>query len=119
MKLEVGMYAYSKESREKGIGEIIKIDNNRTHLEVTIKTKNGKLTTRKEYIVASYNIIDLIEVGDVIAIKEDVDKFAQVFILGIYEPALLGEIKEKIKNDKLILELVLTKEQFEREAYKI
>lgn len=119
MKIEVGMYAYSIESRERGIGKIINIDENRTHLEVTIKTKNGRLTTRKEFTKASFDITDLIEVGDVIAIKEDIDRFGQVFILGIYVPTLLREIKEKISRSEIKLVQVLTKEQFEANAFKV
>ena len=67
----------------------------------------------------SYDLLDLLEVGDVIAIKEDIDKFSQVFILGIYEQELLKEIKSKLESGKLILDGILTKEQFEREAYKL
>ena len=67
----------------------------------------------------SFNIIDLIKVGAVIALKEGIDKFAQIFILGIYEPALLKEIKAKIKSDKSILELIVTKEQFEEMSCKV
>lgn len=74
---------------------------------------------KKHIVKASFNIIDLIEVGDVIAIKEDIDRFARVFILGIYEPVLLKEVKAKLESRNLILDRVLTKEQFEREAYKI
>ena len=67
----------------------------------------------------SYEVTDLIEVGDIIAIKENIDKYAQVFILGIYEPQLLNEIKSKIDRNELILDSVLTKEQFESMKYEV
>lgn len=116
MEIKEGMYCYEKNNRKSGIGKIISFQRNNN---VNVKYKNNVNLVSVGNIKGSYDITNLIEVGDVIAIKEDIDKFSQVFILGIYEQELLKEIKSKIESGKLILDRVLTKEQFEREAYKL
>lgn len=91
-----------------------------------VRTKNGKIWTinsqqaisghRKDIINASYNIIDLLEVGDVITTNN-----------------LCGEVtKIDIKNNKIWItccdyetcrsediKTILTKEQFESMQYKV
>lgn len=86
-----------------------------------VKSGNDESLCDKKDIIGkpSYEVTDLIEVGDIIAIKENIDKYAQVFILGIYEPQLLNEIKSKIDRNELILDSVLTKEQFESMKYEV
>lgn len=119
-EIKEGMYAYSKESREKGIGKIIKYDENRTHLEVTIKTRNGKLTTRKEFVISSHNIIDLIEVGDyvngqyVVQVARDT---GWVFTEPTYYDDKSGEERHYCYNNREI-EGIVTKEQFSQMEYK-
>lgn len=117
-KLKEGMYVRTK----YGITQYKEYDTTLGKI-VCMPIKNGTegIFANIEDIIGepSHNIIDLIEVGDVIAIKEDIDRFAQVFILGIYEPTLLKEIKTKLESGKLILDRILTKEQFEKESYKV
>lgn len=127
-KLEVGMYAYSNFSREKGIGQIIKIDDNRPHLEVSIKTKSGLLKTRKEYVKASYNPIDLIEVGDYVN-GECVTDIDLTYFNGtdrLEKPKRVGVIvgngemfkfSYHIKNEDI--KSIVTKEQFDSMKYEI
>lgn len=65
MKLEVGMYAYSKHSRDYGIGKIVNIHTNGfANQEVEIQYKDVKLSTSYDDVIASHELIDLIEVGD-------------------------------------------------------
>ena len=116
MKLEVGMYCYNRINRKLGIGKVICLSSNNN---VIVDYKNCRELISFGNLVASHNIIDLIEVDDVIAIKEDIDNFKEIFILGIYEQELLMKIKEKIKNNKLILVRILKKKQFESVAYKV
>ncbi len=128
MKLEVGMYVRTK----YGIAKIIKTDFINEYLdkpflvvdrelEIGLIGGNDESLCDKKDIIGkpSYEVTDLIEVGDIIAIKENIDKYAQVFILGIYEPQLLNEIKSKIDRNELILDSVLTKEQFESMKYEV
>lgn len=118
MELKEGMYAYSTESRERGIGRIIKIDENRSHLEVTIKTKNGRLTTRKEFTIASNNPINLIKVGDYV-------NGYKVYSGGKkhFDYIITWDDKcdyfMKIPLHTVDIKSIVTKEQFERESYKV
>lgn len=61
MKLELGMYCYDKTNRKYGIGKIIEI---RQRNNYVIECKNGIVLVSCGNLVASHNIIDLIEVGD-------------------------------------------------------
>ncbi len=128
MELEVGMYVRTN----YGIAKIIKTDFINEYLdkpflvvdrelEIGLIGGNDESLCDKKDIIGkpSYEVTDLIEVGDIIAIKENIDKYAQVFILGIYEPQLLNEIKSKIDRNELILDSVLTKEQFESMKYEV
>lgn len=65
MKLEVGMYAYSKHSRDYGIGKIVNIHTNGfANQEVEIQYKDVKLSTSYDDVIASHELIDLIDLGD-------------------------------------------------------
>ena len=118
MKIEVGMYMRTNDGKICKITKFTYPDVRLTHLKGTVYTDNG-IYWGMDILKTSHNIIDLIEVGDVIAIKEDIDKFSQVFILGIYEPALLKEIKARVESHKLIIDRIVTKEQFEQVSYKV
>lgn len=109
MKLEVGMYARTKE------GKIFKIN------ETNVVGKNYYLDIRetREIIKASYNIIDILEVGDIISFYEDIDNYKKQYVIGIPDLITLDEIKDKITNDDIRLVSILTKEQMEQMAYKV
>lgn len=132
MKLEVGMYVRTKD------GYIAKFIKEEKYLEdgETIETTSyqfdhniDKYSDCVNYVYAedmivkepSYNIIDLIEVGDILIIKDFVDEACMVFtdIYLIQSEAQLLNIKsdlEKNKNKKLYS--IVTKEQFENIEYK-
>lgn len=115
MKLEVGMYAYSKHSRDYGIGKIVKIHTNGfTHQEVEIQYKDVKISTRYDYVIASHNIIDLIEIGDYVNGLLVIDKY--------YDYAnkewRLNDRNGLICTEKDIKSIV-TKEQFESMQYEV
>ena len=61
MKINKGMYCYDKSNRKAGIGKIIEFWKNNN---VLIEYKNNINSVSKGNVVASFNIIDLIEVGD-------------------------------------------------------
>lgn len=128
MKLEVGMYVRGKYYQYRGkIGKIIKNYNN----DLEIAYKDGILKTNvgsfiddnydingKQY-KASYNIIDLIEVGDYVNgyLVTDVYKpdGNEVFRIEIERDTLKGHIIDKSSQIKSIV----TKEQFEQMTYKV
>ena len=68
---------------------------------------------------ASYNIIDLIEVGDIISFYEDIDNYKKQYVIGIPDLITLDEIKDKITNDNIRLVSILTKQEMEQMAYKV
>ena len=59
--LELGMYCYNKMNRKLGIGQIISFQSNNN---VNIRYKNDIEIVSIGNVIASHNIIDLIEVGD-------------------------------------------------------
>ena len=74
-----------------------------------------------EYLVvkASYNIIDILEEGDIISFFEDIDNYKKQYVIGIPDLITLDKIKDKITNDNIRLVSILTKEQMEQMAYKV
>ena len=72
-----------------------------------------------EITKASYNIIDILEVGDIISFYEDIDNYKKQYVIGIPDLITLDNIKDKITNDGIRLVSILTKEQFEQMAYVI
>lgn len=123
MKLEVGMYVRGKYYQYRGkIGKIIKNYNN----DLEIAYKDGILKTNvgsfiddnydingKQY-KASYNIIDLIEVGDYVNGRKVVDIFYDANDNAM-EVCVLGSIE----YDNNEIKSVITHEQMEQMEYKV
>ena len=84
-----------------------------------IPLSNGTFANIEDIVKASYNIIHLIEVGDIISFYEDIDNYKKQYVIGIPDLITLDEIKDKITNDNIRLVSVLTKEQMEQMAYKV
>ena len=100
MKLEVGMYVRTKK------GNIYKFETNNS------MAKNGA----KKYMVnCSYNIIDLIEVGDYVN-SEKID-YISISKDGKKRPLIRDNIYlfDKYKS----INSIVTKEQMEQMAYKV
>ena len=118
MKLEVGMYCYNKVNRKLGIGKIKRfgINNN-----VLIIYKNNIELVSKGNVIASFNIIDLISVGDYVNGKKIVDvgcltngpiEGTKVIDYYITPSAVSYLENEDIKS-------IVTKELFEIAEYRI
>lgn len=67
----------------------------------------------------SFNIIDILEEGDIISFYEDIDNYKKQYVIGIPDLITLDKIKDKITNDNIRLVSILTKEQMEQMAYKV
>lgn len=139
MKLEVGMYVRGKYYAYRGkIGKIIKNYNNDLEIAYTngiLKTTVGSFLDDNTDIngrqyVASFNIIDLIEEGDILLLfdKEYGEKYkAEVVtneenfksIINYEQDTLLNLEYELIINEHIELLKILTKEQFEQMSYKV
>ena len=123
MKLEVGMYCYNKTNRKMGIGQIISFQSNNN---VNIRYKNDIELVSMGNVIASQNIIDLIEVGDYVngfpvedyfhEYNEEKDIFENVGVI-------TTECYLENTNFSWILEkdikTILTHEQFENNCFRI
>ena len=120
MKLEVGQFARLKS------GYICKIININDFREPNMKygveanyLKDVMFIGDDDIVKASYNIIDLIEVGDIISFYEDIDNYKKQYVIGIPDLITLDKIKDKITNDNIRLVSILTKQEMEQMEYKV
>ena len=120
MKLEVGQFARLKS------GYICKIINVNDFREPNMKygveanyLKDVMFIGDDDVVKASYNIIDILEIGDIISFYEDIDNYKKRYVIGIPDLITLDNIKDKITNDNIRLVSILTKEQMEQMAYKV
>ena len=119
MKLEVEQFVRTKD----GIIDKVIIDYNGHCASPNCECKH--ISCAKNYydedkiVKASYNIIDLIEVGDIISFCEDIDNYKKQYVIGIPDLITLDEIKDKITNDNIRLVSILTKQEMEQMEYKV
>ena len=111
MNLEVGMYAYSKVSRDYGIGKIINIHTNGfAQQEVEIQNKDIKISTSYDCVIASHNLIDLIEIGDYVNGKE---------VTYVYPNLIKVDSTDIWEIHSCDIKSIVTKEQFELMKYEV
>lgn len=118
MKLEVGMYCYNKTNRKLGIGKIISFQCNNN---VNIKYKNDIELVSAGNVIASFNMIDLIEVGDYINGQE---VYYDEELDYLYVQCIDGDGNlycESITKQSFInnIKSIVTHEQFEQMSYKL
>ena len=133
MKLEVGMYVRLQNDAEN----IVIINRIANVFETTILTENDGSIYQGEYtkenvIKASFDITDLIKAGDVVTFKNDEDVYrvscipnkesaCDCFYLVFNYATQYGaediEVSKEIMQNTL--ESVITREQFEKIAYKV
>ena len=122
MKIEEGMYCYNKINRKSGIGKIVGFRENNNAI---IKYVSDIAILSIGNIVASYNIIDLIEEGDYVNGSEVVD-FENRYIKDKDKFIRYGVITENCyleNNDSWITEKdiksIVTKEVFKANEYRM
>lgn len=121
MKLEVGMYCRYKNFQNKiKIGKICEImpADDMIVYDYIILEHDGLL--EHDIINASFDIIDLIKKGDIIRYRIDkVSLETKGYLTGVID-ITDEEMIESIKEDKNYHVLqILTKEEFEKKAYKV
>jgi hypothetical protein len=126
-KLEVGMYVRTKWGIAKYIKDyvtkvtIYRIIDKKIVYDNVEDWENCLLDN--EIIKASYNIIDLIEVGDIIKFDiTDIDNYADIQGYNcweIYCEEELNGVKEMIEMESAKLLSIVTKEQMEAMEYKV
>lgn len=107
MKLEVGQFARLKS------GYIVKVLNVKDDW-IETDTKFITRTFPKDFVKASYNIIDILEVGDYVNGRKIVDIFYDA-IDNVMNICVLGSIV----YDNNEVKSVITHEQMEQIAYKV
>ena len=120
MKLEVGMYAFSKKCRDYGIGKIVNITEGGLGFKgdlIDIQYMHSKHAIENHDVIASFNIIDLIELGDYVnghrvILVNDTFTYASVNVETSGEATCEIIPKDNIKS-------IVTKEQFEQMSYRL
>lgn len=119
-KLEVGMYCYNKTNRKMGIGKIISFQSNNN---INVKYKNDIELVSIGNLEASYNIIDILEVGDIIKFDiTDTDNYAEIQGYNCWEISCeeeLNGVKEMILMESAKLISIITREQTESMQYEV
>lgn len=107
MKLKEGMHCYHKAFRWKGIGKIVKIDGDCTN----VRFNHELMVCPKNNTVASYNAIDLIQVGD--------------YVNGEYvwretnNSLMIGDVDNGCPLNEIKIETIVTKEMFSSVEYRV
>jgi len=108
-EIKVGEYV---RDRAGNIAKVMK--NHNTVFEIELNT-GARINQFEEFIVKhSKNIIDLIEVGDIVHIKDVLHED----ITHIWSEDYLKALKEDLSNGIKLVE-ILTHEQFEQNSYKV
>lgn len=118
MKLEVGMYAYSKKCRDYGIGKVVNITENGLGFKgdlIDIQYRHSKHAIENHDVIASFNIIDILELGDYIN-GEKID-YISISKDGKKRPLIRDNI---YFFDKYIsIKSIITNEQFVSMKYEL
>lgn len=111
MEISKSMFCYDKTNRKAGIGKIVDFKKNNN---VFIEHKNDVNSVSKGNVVASFDIIDLIEPGDFInGYKVTyIDKDNQIIRVDGFGWGTNIIRKDNIKN-------IVIKEQFESKKYEV
>ena len=112
-KLEVGMHCYDKTNRKLGIGKIFTIEEKNNY---GVSFNNTFRLISMGNLVASFNIIDLIQEGDYIRI---ITSARFNFVYESYGKLVIGDDIEISKYTNKFIAEVITKEQIEQMAYKV
>lgn len=120
--MKVGMYCYNKTNRKLGIGKIIDFQRNNN---VNIRYKNDIELVTIGNVIASSDIIDLIEEGDILEINEE--KYEVIYDESYEKLGILIPSRKELSIRHSALEYVfkkyevaiVTKEQFEQMKYRI
>ncbi len=123
MKFEIGMYVRTD---KVGIKKIYKIDNNKTKYKYLYKLKNQdgdgcidlSVLCEDDIVKFSYNIIDLISVGDYV----NGHLVKAVYLSGVTKYIKLDNAYENgdgVRTYTEDIKSIVTKEQFENISYRI
>ena len=122
MKLEVGMYVRHKpllSSKYVKINKIKEIEEKENCLHIWLEDKD--LITEKYLIKASYNIIDILEIGDILV--DDTNRKLEVLLIDnelmVRNTGLIYDNNYYLPIKSIAIKSVITHEQMEQMAYKV
>lgn len=121
MKLEVGMYV----RLENDVGDIVIINKIAHVFETSILTENDGsiyqgVYTKENVIKASYNIIDILEVGDIISYSDEKHEILLIDDeLMVRNTGLIYDNNYYLPIKSIAIKSVITHEQMEQMAYKV
>lgn len=141
MKLEVGMYVRTKYGIIEKIEDVLEFDGtdyylNSFHTAVKLDKETNVAGSKGKVIKASYNIIDLIEKGDLLEIEFFSPRY-QERVIRLFEADYVENKTIRLTNSKCVLnifngewsnedsglepiiKLIVTKEQFNQIAYVV
>ena len=118
MKLEVGMYVRLQNDAEN----IVIINRIANVFETTILTENDGSIYQGEYtkenvVKASYNIIDILEIGDYVNGEKVIYKQYKEYPNPLLDHYVVDTIRCSYIESEI--KTIVTKEQFEQMAYKV
>lgn len=117
MKLEAGMYCYNKTNRKLGIGKIIDFQRNNN---VNIRYKNDFGFSSAGNVIASFNIIDILEKGDIINYSGEKHEILLIDDeLMVRNTGLIYDNNYYLPIKSITIKSVITHEQIEQMAYKV
>lgn len=124
MKLEVGMYVRFKDKRGiEYIRKIVKIpeDNRYASLYLDKEANYSHGLSPKNVIKASYNIIDILEVGDILI--DDTNRKLEILLIDdelmVRNTGLIYDNNYYLPIKSIAIKSVITHEQMEQMAYKV
>ena len=122
MKLEVGMYVRHKpllSSKYVKINKIKEIEEKENCLHIWLEDKD--LITEKYLIKASYNIIDILEIGDILV--DDTNRKLEVLLIDnelmVRNTGLIYDNNYYLPIKSIAIKSVITHEQMEQRVYKV
>lgn len=126
MKLEVGMYVRTK----KGIAKIKKIfpNDSEPYFEAKYETDtyleiyyDSEYVSEDNVLKASYNIIDVLEVGDILV--DDANRKLEILLIDnelmVRNAGLIYDNNYYLPIKSIAIKSVITHEQMEQMAYKV
>ena len=109
-KIEVNEYVRFNNGE---IGKVIDIKENPSRI---VYSEYGEIGLISDIAKHSKQLIDLIEIGDILEFREYFKKSEKI---GISDMDMLSDIKQAIRDKKIEVLSILTKEQYMANCYKV
>ena len=130
LEISKGMYCYDKSNRKAGIGNVVEFLSNNN---IVIRYNNNINVVSKGNVVASFNLIDLIEYMDLLEIENSVKLYGENKTVALFNPVrcdgftefedgthcIILNLDYLVDVKDLKIKSVLTREQFDACKYVV